>query len=179
MLAVVDDEQEPTRCEVAIDDVVEVGPIDGAQAPDVGDGRQHDIRVGDRCELRDPRAIGKVLEPPQPGFDGQPGLPRPAGPHQRHEPMLIEERLDGGKVRDSTDEGGGFGGEVRGRLDGRAQRREPIGQVGGDDLEHLDRLVEVLEPMRPHSPQRDSVREIRRRQRAGGRRGQCLAAVRQ
>ncbi len=169
MLAVVDDQKETAQAEVAGDHVVEVGPIKGAQAPQVCDRGRHEIRIGDRGKLCEPCSVGEFGEVSRSRLDGQARLARPARPDQRHEPVLVQQCRDRGEVRCTADERRRVAPKVGRRFDGSPQRREPSGQAGRHDLVDLERCQQVLEPMRAHRPERDPVGEISSRQRVGRR----------
>ncbi len=136
VLAVVDDEQQLLRPEVARHDILDGRTLAGTKPPGVTDLRHDEVRVGDRCQLHQPRTVGEVVYRSPGGLDGEPGLARAAHSGEHGEPVGCDQRRELGELLRAPDERGeGIGQVVAAQIGGSGCVACRGGKFGGELLE--------------------------------------------
>ena len=87
-----------------------LGAVEQSESP--GDRGAHVVWVGHGLERDEPSAVGDRLGAPARELDREARLADPARPGQRHQPVLVEQRVEPFEIRGSADE-----------------RRHPLGDV--------------------------------------------------
>ncbi len=104
MFAVVDDDQQFARPQIATDDILDGGALPRPQSPNLPDGR-HDVGgVGNRCQLNQPRSVGQIFGKGLGGFHGQPRLPGAAHAGQGDQTVIRYQPVQFSKLISPTDE---------------------------------------------------------------------------
>ena len=117
------------------------------QAEDGHDGRQHEVRVGQRAALDEPHAVLEATEQQAGEAEAEAGLAHPTRTGQREQRRLLQ---DGRRLFDlalAADEAGDLQLQVVARRVGRARRREVAGEARRGHLVEADRRVEGAQPV--------------------------------
>ena len=177
LLEVVEDEQHlPVRDELQGPVPREVLHVAGS-AQRVGDRRPHQLGAVHRVQRDEEQAVRVGVLQGGGDRERDPGLARPAGTGERHQPDLVvaEQAGDLGELRRPADQRRRGDRQV-GAAAEAAQRREVVGQVRHHEVVQVLRLVEVLEPVPAEVADRRLRAEVAD-QGAGGLRDHRLAAA--
>ena len=146
-----------------------------AQAERLRDRRHDELRLADRRELDEGRAVREPLAHAGGELEREPGLAGAAGADQRQQAHVVaREQLAGlGELALAPDEGVRHRGEAREPVVERVQRRELVRQAVDLELVELLRAGQVLQHVLAEVAELDARPE----QRARGLRDEHLAAV--
>ncbi len=159
MLAVVEDQQQLAVAH-ELDDRLDDGTTGVFHdAEHRRDSLRHEPRVGDRRELDEPDAIGKLVEHVSSDLQRQPRLAEAAHSEQREQPRAPEQLADFGLAAFAANERRHLLRQVVGRRFERAQCGEFLAKLGMHRLVDVLRTREVAQPHAAEVAQRHARRQ--------------------
>ena len=178
VLTVVEHEQQSSRRQMLEHHVLEAAASKGLQPQRCAERLPHRIRIRDRRELTQPRAVREVGDDLRRDVQRQARLADAADAgqgYQRRLPHQIGERADLGLAADERRD---LTRQIAGQRIQRTQRRELRTQLRQIHLEHTHRRLQIAQPVLAQVDEVDTFGQLPKYQRRRGTRDHQLPAVR-